>query len=95
MPTGLGNGVAVPHARLNGVAAPLIAVGLSQPGINFDAPDGLPAQIVLLLITPAGDGQAQLEVLSEVAKELQNPDVRKSASEAKNFNEFVAALRAH
>lgn len=52
MPTGLGNGVALPHARLDGLSTPVVAVGLSHAGIDFDAVDGQPAQIIILLLTP-------------------------------------------
>ena len=95
MATGLGSTVAVPHAAFDGLPAPRVAVGISKAGVDFGATDGMPAHIILLVLTPSGDAAAQLGVLAEVAKELQNPDVRKGVVEATNFHDFVAAMREH
>lgn len=88
--TGLGNGVAVPHARLEGLAAPVLAVGFSQPGIDFDAPDGEPAKLIFLLLTPADDPEVQLEILSDMARSFQDPRLSEQAVKTEGYTEFLA-----
>ncbi len=53
MHTGLGDGVAVPHARIAAVQKPIIIFARSRHGVDFDAHDGRPAHIVMLILTPA------------------------------------------
>jgi mannitol/fructose-specific phosphotransferase system IIA component (Ntr-type) len=50
--TGLGDKVAIPHAAVDGLDRPLLALGRAPAGIDFDAPDGRPARFVFLLILP-------------------------------------------
>jgi mannitol/fructose-specific phosphotransferase system IIA component (Ntr-type) len=94
MPTGLSNGVALPHARLAGLSAPAVAVGLSRAGIDFDAPDGKPAQIIFLLLTPGHDDGAQLEILADITRLFRHPEVRERALEVGNYTEFLALLKS-
>ena len=65
--TALGGGVAAPHARLVGLARPVVAVGVSPSGIEFDTPDGIPVRLVFLILTPRSEDGAQLEILSDIA----------------------------
>lgn len=65
--TALGGGVAAPHARLVGLARPVVAVGVSPTGIEFDTPDGVPVRLVFLILTPRSEDGAQLEILSNIA----------------------------
>jgi mannitol/fructose-specific phosphotransferase system IIA component (Ntr-type) len=51
--TGIGKGVAVPHARSVGVIAPRLVVGRSQRGVEWESPDGVAVQVVLLVLSPA------------------------------------------
>ena len=69
----LGHGLAVPHARLPALQAPIVAVGLSLAGIDFNSPDGQPTHTVLLLLTPEEDSGAQLELLSDIARRMKHP----------------------
>ena len=50
--TGIGKGVAIPHAHEDGIQRQLLAIGISQVGIDFDAIDGQPVHIIALLVTP-------------------------------------------
>ncbi len=72
MHTGLGNGVAVPHARIPKLAAPVLALGISEVGIDFDAPDGEPAHVIFLILTPPDDDGAQLEILAQIGHAFRN-----------------------
>ncbi|MEM9347009.1 MAG: cation:proton antiporter [Planctomycetota bacterium] len=92
MSTGIGNGVAVPHGRIEGLAKPQLVVGVSPPGIDFDAGDGLAAEIVCMLLTPADDQLAQIEMLRAVAEVFNDPARRRSAVEADGYTQFRAAI---
>ncbi|MFW5683194.1 MAG: cation:proton antiporter, partial [Phycisphaeraceae bacterium] len=92
MSTGIGNAVAVPHARLTELKKPVIYVGLAPAGIDFDAPDNQLAEIVCLILTPADQQSAQIELLDMVARAFHTDDARRAALAATNFTEFKAAL---
>lgn len=94
MATGIGNGLAVPHARIEGLAAPYVAVGMSRDGVDFDAPDGAPARLIFLLVTPADDDVAQLELLADIARTFGREEVREKALAITNYTEFLALLRS-
>jgi len=91
--TGIGDGIAVPHARIPGLAAPLLGVGLSRAGLDFNAPDGQPAHLVFLLLTPPDDDSAQLELLADIGRIFRNRDIRERAMDIRNFTELRALLR--
>ncbi|MBF0633049.1 MAG: cation:proton antiporter [Nitrospinae bacterium] len=93
MPTGLGKGVATPHARIPGLKTPVVAVGLSREGVEFDSPDGAPAQVVFLTLTPADKMTTQVELLSDIAKNFINDSIRQRAIQSKNFAEFLSVLK--
>jgi len=92
-PTGLGDRIAVPHARIESLASPVVAVGLSRHGIDFDSPDGLPAQLVFLILTPQDDDGAQVEILADIARTFRNEELRLKAVEVPTYTEFLAMIR--
>ena len=91
--TGIGNGVAVPHARLAGLKGPVVGVGISQAGLDFDAPDGQPAHIVFLILTPPRDDGAQVELLADIGRVFADPRVRERAVGLRSFTELRALLK--
>lgn len=91
--TGLEHGLAIPHARLPGLQEPLIAVGVAPDGVDFDAPDGEPARLVFLILTPREDGGAQLQILAEIGRIFADPALRERALAARSAVELQALLR--
>ena len=91
--TGIGNGVALPHARVAGLTQPLVVVGMSDAGLDFDAPDGQLAHIVLLLLTPAESPTAQLDLSANIAELFREPGVLEHVMRARTYTEFLAALK--
>lgn len=65
--TGLQNHLAIPHAKMN-ITSPLALIAISKEGIEFDSLDQLPAKVIILLVTPMGDNNLQLNLLAEIAK---------------------------
>jgi mannitol/fructose-specific phosphotransferase system IIA component (Ntr-type) len=93
MPTGVGQGIAIPHARLAGLAAPVVALGLSNTGVDFGAPDGELARFIVLVVTPEHDDLIQLELLAEIARTFQDPVMRAAVAQATSFDDLSDALR--
>jgi len=92
--SGIGNGVAVPHARLPGISDPVVAVGRSAEGIEFRAPDREPVRLIVLLVTPTGDPETQLHLLASVAEVCQHPETVAKLVAAASWTEFLAVLNA-
>lgn len=72
--TALGNGVAVPHARVAGVAEIRAAFVRTQKGVGFAAPDGEAVDLFFGLIVPVHANTEHLELLAEIAELLSEPD---------------------
>lgn len=92
--TGIGNGVALPHARVAGLTQPLIAVGLSEAGIDFDAPDGEPAHVIFLILTPRDQPNAQLQLASELARRFRDRRMLDLIVRANTYTEFLAVMKS-
>jgi len=93
MPTGISNGIAVPHARLDGLARPVVCLGISREGIDFDASDGEPARIIFLILTPKKDDAAQLELILDIMTTLKDRALREKLLAAADYDELVEAIR--
>ena len=82
--TGVGNGVALPHARLHGLKSPFGLLARLQEGIDFDAIDGEPVDIVVLLLLPeTGDG-IKGNALACVARALRDAETLRELRSARD-----------
>jgi PTS system nitrogen regulatory IIA component len=72
--TGVGNGVALPHARMHDLKTPFGLLARLHRGIDFAAIDDRPVDIVFLLLLPETDDGAQLNALASVARVLRDPE---------------------
>jgi len=93
MSTGIGNGLALPHARIDGLKEPLVAMGVSDAGIDFDAPDDRLAHVLFLILTPAEDPGVQLTIVSELARVFRKPHMLDRILRTRNYTDFMAHLR--
>lgn len=93
MGTGVGNGVAIPHARLVTLPKPVLTFGRSVHGVEWDAPDGLPAHFIFLLLTPVVDEGLQLQSLAALARGLSNESARAQLTQANTSQEVWQALQ--
>jgi nitrogen PTS system EIIA component len=90
--TGVGNGVGLPHARLPGLKAPFGLLARLRHGIDFEAIDGQPVDVVFLLLLPeTGDG-AQLNALASVARALRDPDALRRFRRASDGEALYRAI---
>ncbi len=92
--TGVGEGAAIPHARLAGLDAPIGAFARLDPPIDFDALDGRPADLVFMLLAPADKGGDHLKALARVARALRRADVRERLRAARGSDEVLAVFTA-
>ncbi len=90
--SGWENGLAVPYARINGLTRPLVVVGKSAEGVDFDARDGKPAKLIVMILT--GDNQSQNDLLGDASELFSQKEAVERAVEAGSFVELVAALNA-
>ena len=87
--TGIGKGVAVPHAHEDGIQRQRLAIGISQAGIDFGAPDGQPVHIVALLVTPRKHQKQHMALLAALSQRLQQEAVRRCLLQAGDAAEVV------
>ncbi|MXX39744.1 MAG: PTS sugar transporter subunit IIA [Gemmatimonadetes bacterium] len=87
--TGIGKGVAVPHAHEDGIQRQILAIGISQAGIDFDAPDGQPVHIMALLVTPLKHQKQHMALLAALSQRLQQEKVRQRLLQAADAAEVV------
>ena len=73
--TGLGEGIAIPHARLDGLSKPFGILARLANAIEFDAIDGQPIDLVFFLLLQTKAQSEQLPALASVARKLRNPEV--------------------
>lgn len=92
--TGLGYDMAVPHAGVKGLPAPLIALGISQVGLDFNAPDGQKAHLIILLLTPETDRVLQLQLFTEIGQVFSKAEDREQFLKMDNFTELKAWVRS-
>lgn len=70
--TAIGQGVAIPHAKTEGVVKLVAAFGLSKKGVNFDSLDGEPAYIFFLLVAPQDSAGPHLKALARISRLLKD-----------------------
>lgn len=80
--TGLGNGVAVPHVKSEDVSRSTLVLARCRKGLEWQAIDGRPVQIVFLLVSPAGEPESHLQCLRWIAGLARNTDFRRFLIEA-------------
>ncbi len=95
--TGIGDGVAIPHGKLQKLDRQLIAFGLSRKGVDFDAMDGKPARLFFLLIAPEDAVGIHLKTLARISKLLKTPQVRErlqAAADRGQIHRVIAEAEA-
>jgi Kef-type K+ transport system membrane component KefB/mannitol/fructose-specific phosphotransferase system IIA component (Ntr-type) len=90
--SGIGGGVAVPHARIDGLERPLVAIGRSSGGVDFDSRDGSLSHLIILIVTPSNDTDTQLHLLASIASVCHDPATVNRLVSAANWTEFLGVL---
>jgi Kef-type K+ transport system membrane component KefB/mannitol/fructose-specific phosphotransferase system IIA component (Ntr-type) len=89
-PTGLGDEVAIPHAVVPGLERPVLALGASAQGIDFNAPDDRLAKLIFLLLMPPRAHDQEVRILAQIARAAIEPASRAKLLEAATIAEVFA-----
>ena len=92
--TGLGDGIATPHAKSAGVRTAGLSAMTVPQGMDFEAMDGLPSRLFFMIAAPDGSNDTHLELLSKLATMLMDPDFVNALVGAKNVDEFLSLIDA-
>ncbi|MEK7015459.1 PTS fructose transporter subunit IIABC [Bacillus sp. FSL R9-9410] len=87
--TGIGEGIAIPHAKTNAVKQPSICFGRSVSGINYESLDGQPSHLFFMIAASEGANNTHLETLSRLSTLLMDEGFRKQLLEAKDEEELL------
>lgn len=90
--TGIGSGVAIPHAFSDDIEEVITIFGRSKEGIDFEAIDNSPVHSIILFIVPQKDYQLHLRTLAAIAKLFTNCEVRRQLSTVETRDEVLAIL---
>ena len=93
MSTGIGFGIGIPHASTDLIDNVTGAFGRSRSGVDFDALDNQPVNLVMLFLVPQGQFQKHLHTLAKIAKVLHKKEFRKSLEEAGDAAEMYRIIR--
>jgi len=93
--TGIGHGVAIPHGRSPELAGPLLVLGRTRLGVDFDSIDGQPTRLFFLLVAPETGGNEHLHLLSLIARLMRDADTRQSLLDAPTPAAALDLIRAH
>ncbi len=104
MSTGMGEGIALPHGRIKKGRNIQGVIGICRDGIDFDAPDGKPVQLIMLIVTPEEQASMHLKVMASLSAMVSNETIRNrliaaispedameviESEEARDFNYFL------
>ena len=92
MSTGIGLGIAIPHAKIPSIRDFVVAIGRSRQGIDFNSLDQKPVQIVVLIAGPSHEQQRYLEILAGVTLRLKSEELRASVLEARSAEDIVEVI---
>ena len=92
MSTGIGGGVAIPHAQCRGAEKLAVALARTRDGIDFDALDGKPVRLFFLIVGPEERG-GYVRILARISRLLYTGDLQKSLYRAESARQAIETLR--
>lgn len=93
--TGIGEGIAIPHAKTKAVKNPAIAFGKSQAGVNYESLDGNPAHLFFMIAAPEGANNTHLEALARLSSILMKQEVRDELLAAKSVEDVLNTINRY
>lgn len=92
--TGIGEGIAIPHCKSDAVSKPGLAAMVIKDGVDFDALDGEPVQLLFLIAAPDSEDNVHLDVLSKLSVLLMDEEFTSKLKAAKSVKEFLQIIDA-
>ena len=90
--TAIGEGIAIPHAKVEAVKEPGLAAMVVRDGVDYEAFDGSLAHLLFMIAAPAGGADVHLEALSRLSTLLMNPGFKENLIAAKDKDEFLKII---
>lgn len=90
--TGLANGIALPHARMKGVTRPIGALIRLTEGVDFDALDEQPVDLIFALLVPEAANEEHLNLLADLARMFRDSDLRQQIRQSTDNRQIVFLL---
>lgn len=90
--TGIGEGIAIPHGKCDGVNAPGLAAMVIPDGVDFDSLDGRPVELLFLIAAPNTGDNVHLDVLSKLSVLLMNPEFVEKLKNAGSIDRFLRVI---
>lgn len=87
--TGIGKGVAIPHAKTEGAAALTVAFGISKKKIDYESLDKEPVEIFFVFASPVKDSQVYLKVLARISRLIREESFREGLVKCKTPDEVI------
>ena len=90
--TAMGDGIAIPHAKLESLDRLLASFALSRGGIDFESVDGKPTHLFFMLVAPGKEGSAHLLTLARLSRLLMGEEFRARLREIQSTDELFRAF---
>ena len=95
MSTGIGFGIGIPHASTDLIGEVVGSLGRSRTGVNFDALDNQPVNLVMLFLVPHGQFQKHLHTLANIAKLLHKAEFRQALEKSPDADTMLRIIKEH
>jgi PTS system fructose-specific IIC component len=93
--TGIGDGIAIPHAKTNAVLEAAIAFGKSEAGVDYEALDGQPSHLFFMIAAPEGANDTHLQALARLSGLLMNQEVREQLIKATTAEDILKIINSY
>ena len=93
--TGIGHGLAIPHGKCEGMSELSIAIGKPKPAMDFEAIDGQPVSLVVLLASPPDRTSDHIQALALISRLISVEEFREQIYSASTATEIYELLKGH
>lgn len=90
--TAIGEGVAIPHGKLDAVGKLIACVGRAPSGVDFDSMDGRPTHLFFVLVAPENSTGVHLKALARISRLFKDPEFRTRLMQAKDAPEIYRVI---
>ena len=87
--TGLENGLAIPHAKSDGIEKLSMVFGIKRDGVEFETLDGKPAHLIFLVLSPVDTSGPHIQALAMISRNLKNAEIREKLKNAQSSREIA------
>lgn len=91
--TGIGNGVAIPHARIKGVKELKVAIGISRSGVDFKSLDGKPVHIIFMIAAPEEAHKPYMQAIAKISRLLKSDTIKQALIDAESAEQIMNIIK--